>query len=128
MIQELRDQLISDLETGSDGAATPIGITVYGLYPEKVVPPCAVIGIPPGQYVTGGQTFGTYEVAATVVLMVKRSPTYVADLEALIEIVLENTADWALKGVDTPSVFTMNGSEWLGTVVSLSKQAKQSKQ
>lgn len=123
--KEMRAQLKADLETGSNGEATPIGVTVHDVYPHKVSPPCAVIGLEPGQYIVGGQTFGSsYEQRALVVLLVQRSDTALSELEDLIVKTLANTVDWGMSGVDTPSVFTENGMELLGTTVHIGKQGK----
>jgi hypothetical protein len=125
MIAELRAQLKHDLETGSDGAATPLGVPVHDPYPGRVVAPCAVLGMEPAGYVVGGQTFcREFEVRFTVALLVARSETYLAELERLIEIVLENTADWGMTGVDAPGTLMESGMELLGTTVHLSKLAK----
>lgn len=124
MTADLRAQLIHDLETGSDGAADPIGVPVRDIYPDKIQPPCAVVGFEPGQYVVAGQTFPAYEFRYVVVLLVQRSPTALTELETLVTRTLSNTADWGMRGVDTPSVFTENGMELLGTTVHLGKQSK----
>jgi hypothetical protein len=125
MIAELRAALKLDLETGSDGAATPIGVPVHDPYPGRVVAPCAVLGMEPAGYIVGGQTFcREFEVRMTVVLLVSRSEHYLDELEKLIEIVLENTADWGMTGVDAPGSLVESGMELLGTTVHLSKMAK----
>jgi hypothetical protein len=117
MIQEMRSQLISDL--------SGLNIPIHEPWPGRVNAPCAIVGIPVGQYITKGQTFGSYEVSMTVALLVPKGPTYLADLEALIELTLFHTAgDWACKGVDQPTVFTESGMELLGTTILLAKQGK----
>jgi hypothetical protein len=121
---EMRAQLKHDLETGSDGAAAIIGVTVHDVYPDRVAPPCAILGLEPGQYILGGQSFGTYEQKCVVVVLVQRSATALSELESLILKVLVNTADWGMFGVDIPSVFSENGIELLGTTIHLGKQAK----
>jgi len=124
MIQELREQLEIDLRNNSGGNGPPLNVQVYGLWPSKIAPPCAVVGIEPGQYILAGQTFGSFDVLMTVVLLVKRSPTMVTDLETLIENTLANTIDWGMRGVDSPTIFDENGLELLGTTIHLSKQSK----
>jgi hypothetical protein len=124
MIEELRAQLISDLETGSDGAVTPTLHKVFGPWPDRPGPPCYVVGIEPGQYVVKGQTFVQYEMLFTVVVLVRKSPTMLTELEGMVEYVLSNTQDWGLRGVDSPTSFTQSGLELLGTTVHLAKQSK----
>jgi hypothetical protein len=49
-----------------------------------------------------------------------------AALEALVELALLHTMDWALSGVDSPSPITVteSGAEYLGTVLHLRKTAR----
>src|SRR6187402_2584242 len=124
MIKAIRDQLIHDHKTGSDEAVTPTPHPIHPPYPLRVVPPCFVVGMMPGPYVTGGQVFQSFEVLMTVIVLVPKSDTYLDDLETMVEYVLSNTVDWGLRGVDTPSAFNESGMEMLGTTIVLAKQAK----
>lgn len=124
MIAEVQAQLIHDLVTGSDGAGPPVGVPVHDFFPGRVVAPCLVVGMEPVSFIVGGQTFCEYELRFTVVALVAKSETYVADLEALIEKVLANTVDWGTTGVDGFSALVESGQELLGTTIHLNKLAK----
>jgi hypothetical protein len=127
MIDVVRAALVSDLVSGSDGAVTPIGVTVLDAWPSKApTPPVAFVVPPQGTYVSAGPTFGTYTVALDVVLVAGRPEARDAlvQLDQLIERVLVNTADWTLAGVDSPAVVTINGVDYLGCITHLSKPAQ----
>lgn len=127
VIEELRANLIADLVTGSGGEATPIGCKVLAAWPDKAPTPPVAFVIPPQgtPYVTTGPTFGTYTVAFDIVLVTGRSGARdaLAQLEAFLERVLANTADWRLSGVDSPSIVTINGIDYLGSTAHLSHSA-----
>ena len=117
MLAEIRAALISDL--------SPLNVPVHIPWPDRVNPPCAIVGLEQGAYVVGGQTFGSFEVRMTVTLLVAKAlADPVAALESLIELTLANTVDWALTGVDAPGTDTISGMELLGTTIQLAKQSK----
>ena len=124
MLAEIREQLINDLKTGSDGATVPTTLPVHAPYPGRVVAPCYVVGMKPGPYILKGQVFQSFEVIMTVTILVPKSDDYLNTLESMVEYVLANTVDWGMQGVDTPTALTESGMEMIGTVVSLSKQMK----
>lgn len=61
MLKELREELIHTLFlTGSNGATTPVGVSVYNHWPERFAPPGILVKAPrSGMYVVGGQFPGT---------------------------------------------------------------------
>lgn len=117
-LQSLRETLAADL--------APLGVPVSASWPNAIVAPCAFV-IPPlgDNYVVGGQTFGEYRMNVDLVLLVDHSTASegLAALEALTELALANTVDWALAGVEPPAPITVteSGAEYLGTVMHLSK-------
>lgn len=129
MLTDLRAELAADLAAGT-------GVPVLSAWPARITPPCLFVTPPStSAYVTGGggagvTTFGEYLVSADVVCLVPQAtPPDIAitALDTLIESVLVNTAaDWILGagGCASPSVVTVNGSEYLGTIVHLSKFAR----
>lgn len=125
MIRELRDQLHTDLS----GAVVLHGYTVpvAKSWPDRISPPMLFL-VPPsgGSYVGAGRAFGEYLVSLDVVALVARGSPEVAleTLEVLVEKVLLNSQDWALSGVDSPSVLAVNGAEHLGTLIHLAKPAR----
>lgn len=116
MIREAREKLAADLSV--------IGIPVLAAWPDEPEPPCLFITPPQGgDYVTAGQFPSDYLITVDVVVLVGKTTSNAGDLEALetvVEDVLENTEDWAFRGVDAPAAVTVHGISYLGTVVHLS--------
>lgn len=115
MIRELREQLVADLAA--------VGVSIHDEWPDRVTPP--VMFVAPalgGSYVTSGDSFGGYVVSVDVTILIR--DVDLDALEFLIEGVLANTVDWALVGVETPAVATVNGNNYFGTIVHLSKLAR----
>jgi hypothetical protein len=119
VIAELRSALISDIETGLDGAAL-----VYPPWPDRFGVPAVIIAPPLGDYITAGQTTGSYVCRVDALCLVSKSGDSLAALDDLVESVLENTVDWALAGVDSPSTVVVGAAEYLGTLIHLAKQSK----
>ncbi|GAA3193967.1 hypothetical protein ACFO1B_03830 [Dactylosporangium siamense] len=119
MIKTLRDQLAKDLDV--------LGVPVANGWPDRITPPVLLV-VPPASavHVTAGPNFTEYTVALDVVVLAgKASPALALNaLEELVEGVLSNTVDWSLSGVDSPSLVTISGTEYLGTVVHLSKPTR----
>ena len=117
-LRDLRDTLAADLAA--------LGVPVHTNVAIRLDPPCVLLTAPiGGPYVNGGRELGSYVVSLDAVVLVEHRPPDEGreDLETLIEGLLRNSMDWALTGVDPPSVVTVadNASEYLGTVVHLSK-------
>jgi hypothetical protein len=120
VIAELRAALVSDLDAAT---TTP----VHNAWPDRFTAPCVAVVPPAGSYVRAGQTFGSFEVLADALLLVPRgtdAATALVALDSLIELVLANSADWSLQGVDSPSIVTVGAVEHLGTLIHLAKQSK----
>lgn len=127
-ITETIQELIHDLISGSDGDADPVGVSVYFAWPEHFAAPAILITTPRnGTYISGGQSFGLeLQLSIDVNVLVPRSNA-VAELEAInsmVETILHNTADWALTGVDGVALFNVNGGDYPGTIMHLSKMIK----
>lgn len=118
MIRELRESLAADLEALSD-----IG-KVHASWPDRVSPPCLIVGTPDASYVDKqGATLGTYRVALDVVVLIPRAGSTSAHdrLDHAIEGVLHFTEDYQLLGVDGPGLVSVNGVESLGSTIHLAK-------
>lgn len=120
MIQTIRDTLAADLGV--------LDIPIYAAWPAKMISPPCVFVTPPvsTSYVTAGPNFTEYTVAVDVVALVAKADASVAlaNLEVVIEGVLANTVDFGLSGVDAPGTVSVNGVEYLGTVVHLAKPSR----
>lgn len=118
MITELRSTLVEDLRS--------VGLPVFEAWPDRVTPPCLFVTPPASDdYVTSGENFTEYMVSLDVVILVAHATAGVAltALDTILELVITNTADWRLIGCDSPSLVTISGNEYLGTIVHLSKYA-----
>lgn len=116
MLTAVREQLAAEL--------AEIGVPVHTAWPDRLSPPCALLVPPSGTYVTGGQVFGSYTVALDLVLLAERGSFDVVlpALETLIDAALRLTESYGLSGVDSPSVVTIGGIDYLGTTLHISKQ------
>lgn len=117
-MQGLRDKLAADLAV--------LGVPVMDQWAIRAEPPTIFLAPPlAGPYVTPANTFQTYVMGLDVVVLVLRRPPDEgrAELEDLIEGVLVNSVDWAMRSVDSPAVATITDStfEYLGSVVHLAK-------
>jgi hypothetical protein len=117
MITAARTQLAAELAA--------LDVPVHQAWPDRITPPCVLLTPPQsGSYVTGGQTFRDYEVFLDAVVLAERGSFDVVlpALETLLAALLHLTEDWALQGIDPPSVTTVGSVDYLGTVVHLSRQ------
>lgn len=116
MIRELREQLAADLAV--------IEVPVYPAWPAAPAIPSLIV-TPAPIYVAGGQTFGRYVVTVQVLILAsrQRDGASLDQLDQLIEMVLANTVDWALTGVEAPSLVSVGQQSVLGTLVTLAKGA-----
>lgn len=78
MIAEARAALATALEDG--------GLRVFEYIPERAEPPMAIL-LPAGDWVTGGDTFGSFRVGFDVMLMVRpaASETESSALDDLVD-------------------------------------------
>lgn len=120
MLSELRDQLVNDLSVDDN-----VDWQILTEWPERPNPPVAFV-VPSSPYIVKGPAFGDYLCSFDIVLLAGRGPTKysLAQLEAMTESTLANTADWFLTGVDQPSLVTVNNTDWLGTIVHIHKSAR----
>lgn len=119
MLTSVRAQLVADLAEA--------GVTVFEAWPTRVTPPCVfVTPSSAASYLAPGDTFGGYRVSLDLVLLTTQATPEIAlkALDTVIETVVINTADWQLEGCESPSLVTISGVEYLGTIVHISKQAR----
>lgn len=119
MIASMRAALVADLAIGD--------MPVFTAWPARVTPPCLFVTPSSfNSYVTGSDLFGEYVVALDVVALVAQATPDIAlvALDEVIETVLQNTVDWRLDGCDSPSLVTVNGVDYLGTIIHLTKLSR----
>lgn len=96
------------------------GLTVKDHLPERIVPPVAVIaaGSP---YLESGETFGSWTVRFTVVLVCAQgtNETATKDLDDAVTavVVALDGAGWALERVDQPTMLQHGNGHFLSTTV-----------
>jgi len=119
MITEARETLAAEL--------ADVGVPVWTEWPDKFVPPCVLLVPATGTYITSGGYGGQYVLALDVIAVTGRGSYDVVlpSLESLVERVLTYTADWSLSGVDSPSLVTVGGTEYLATVIHISKHVQE---
>jgi hypothetical protein len=99
------------------------GIEVHAAWPDRLAPPCIVLA-PGSPWVdTTDTTFGEFRGRVDVHLIAATGGTEDAlnVLEGALETVLHYTADWAVEAVDAPSLMPVNGTDYLGTTLTLAK-------
>lgn len=118
-LAELRAALAADLSELGCLPSWPDVLNPPGAF---VTPPLAV------DFIETGPNFGEHTVAYDLVLFVDHGDPAerLAELEAMTQYALINTADWALTGVDAPSPVQINedGAEYLTCVIHLSKSIR----
>jgi hypothetical protein len=124
-IATIRATLAGELRDAVDGD----DVFVSASWPDTIRTPCIFL-TPPliEDYVRRGPNFGEHTVGMDIVIAVDENQPVDAltELERLLVIVLKNTADWQLVGVDSPAPTTVveNGLEYLACVVHLNKPAQ----
>jgi hypothetical protein len=118
---DLRGALAADLAVA--------GVPVFPSWPDDLDVPCIFLAPPVGgDYVSAGQTFGSFNLAVDVVILVAHSTAEsgIEALDTLLEAVLANSVDWSLTGVDAPAPITVTdqGADYLGVAVHLSKSTR----
>ncbi len=114
----LRDKLAEEL-------SDVLPIPVSAAWPKDFTVPCVYFAPPLADTYVTRDGFGTYRLFVDLVILVPHDEAgdSLERLEHYLEIVLINTADWELGGVDAPAPIsvTEQGADYLGAVVHLAK-------
>ena len=108
----LRQDLTASLVTGD--------LRVVDHLPERIVPPLALLaaGSP---YVEAGDTFGSYVVRFTVVLVASQATNQVATTEldeaVTAALVALDNGNWAIERVDQPTMMQSSNTHYLSTTI-----------
>lgn len=111
-LHELRQELADVLDAA--------GTTVVDHLPERLVPPLAIVaaGSP---YVEPADTFGSYRVRLTAVLVCSPATNDVAtdalDEAVTAALVALDASDWGIERVDQPSMLAHANTHYLSTTV-----------
>lgn len=102
------------------GAALGSDVTVLDHLPERLPTPATFIaaGSP---YIESGDTFGSYKVRFTLIMVCGKGTneveTEALDVEVARTVVALNTAGWALERVDQPVMLAHGNANYLSTTV-----------
>lgn len=108
--------LREDLSTVLEAA----GVRTHGFLPERIVPPLALLaaGSP---YVEDGDTYGSYTVRFTVVLVASQATNQVATKEldeaVTAALVALDNGNWAIERVDQPTMMQSSNTHYLSTTI-----------
>lgn len=108
----LREDLSTVLETA--------GVRTHGFLPERIVPPLALLaaGSP---YLEEGDTYGSYKVRFTIVLVASQATNEVATKElddaVTAAVVALDNARWAVERVDQPTMMASGNAHYLSTTI-----------
>lgn len=111
-LAELRADLTSVLEMA--------GVRTHGFLPERIVPPLALLaaGSP---YLESGDTYGSYKVRFTIVLVASQATNEVATKEldeaVTAAVVALDKARWGMERVDQPTMMQSSNTHYLSTTI-----------
>ena len=111
---------LKGLREDLQAALTGTGLQVLSHLPERITPPLSIVaaGSP---YVEGGESFGSYTVRLTVVLVAPQgtNETVTHTLDALVAqaLVALDASGWGLERVDTPMMLSHGGTHFLSTQI-----------
>jgi putative aminopeptidase FrvX len=115
MISEARAALATVLENG--------GLRATEYVPERITPPLAVVQ-PSGDWVTSGDTFGSFRVGFEVTLIVQTASNQVVSshLDELVDETLTAISDasgFYASQVSAPSLLSVQNAEYLSTTITV---------
>lgn len=115
MIAEARTALADTLESA--------GLRVSPFVPERITPPLAVLE-PSGDWVAGGDTFGSFRVGFDVTLIVQTAAneTVSSALDSLVDDTLSaisGAAGFYASAVSAPTLLSVQNAEFLSTTITV---------
>jgi hypothetical protein len=115
--------MIGTARTALAGILTDAGLRVFAFTPERAAPPMAIL-IPSGDWVTSGDTFGTFRIGFDVTLIVQNAAneTMITALDNLVDDTLDaiaNAAGFYASQVGAPSMLEISGADYLSTTITV---------
>jgi hypothetical protein len=115
--------MISGARTALAGILTSAGLRVFAFTPERAAPPMAIL-TPSGDWVTSGDTFGTFRIGFDVNLIVQNAAneTMISALDTLVDDTLEAIAAAAgfyASQVGAPTMIEISGADYLSTTITV---------
>lgn len=115
---------LATLRSELSAALASTDLRVMDHLPERIVPPLALIAAG-NPYVGRGNTFGSFEVRFTVVLVCSQSTNQVATNElddaVTTTLVALDNADWNILRVDQPTMLAQANTHYLSTTVDVAR-------
>lgn len=120
--------MIGAARTALASILTDAGLRVYAFTPERATPPIGVL-VPSGDWVTAGDTFGSFRIGFDVNLIVQNAAneTMISALDDLVDETLEAIADstgFYASQVGAPSLIDISGAEYLSTTITVYQNTK----
>jgi hypothetical protein len=115
--------MIGAARTALTSILTDAGLRVFAFTPERVTPPMGIL-VPSGDWVSAGETFGTFRVGFDVTLIVENAAneTMITALDTLVDDTLNAIAPapgFYASQVGAPSVIDISGAKYLSTVITV---------
>lgn len=120
--------MIGEARTALAAMLAGNGFTVTEFVPERITPPLVVLE-PSGDWVTNGETFGSYRVGFEATLIVQTASNQVVSskLDELVDEVLVKVADapgFYASAVSAPSLLSVQNAEFLSTTITIYQNTK----
>lgn len=115
--------MIGAARTALSSILTDAGLRVYAFTPERATPPIGVL-VPSGDWVTAGDTFGSFRIGFDVTLVVANAAneTMISALDDLVDSTLDAisaAAGFYASSADKPSMIDISGVDYLSTTITV---------
>jgi hypothetical protein len=115
--------MIGEARTALASILTGAGLRVFAFTPERAAPPMSIL-VPSGDWVTSGDTFGSFRVGFDVTLIVApaANETMITALDDLTDSTLEAISDatgFYASSVGAPSLIDISGGDCLSTTITV---------
>jgi hypothetical protein len=115
--------VIGAARTALTDILTDAGLRVFAFTPERVTPPVGIL-VPSGDWVTSGETYGTFRIGFDVTLIVDQAAneTMITALDTLVDNTLDAIAPangFYASQVGAPSLIEISGANYLSTVITV---------
>lgn len=115
--------MIGSARTALASILTDAGLRVFAFTPERAAPPMAIL-TPSGDWVTSGDTFGSFRIGFDVNLIVQNAAneTMITALDTLVDDTLEAIADatgFYASSVGAPTMLEISGADYLSTTITV---------
>jgi len=115
--------MIGAARTALTSILTDAGLRVFAFTPERVTPPVGIL-VPSGDWVTSGETYGTFRIGFDVTLIVDQAAneTMITALDTLVDNTLDAIAPaigFYASQVGGPSLIEISGANYLSTTITV---------